>query len=297
MAKDSSGKSSDGLEGKVLIKQSSNSSHRTELKLKRDPSGMNLASLSLSDFILSAGVSTHGSDGFEGVNEKEDSGKRRASFDSAAMVEKLSHIPINLRGRAEKWEIPRSEVQLIKKIGEGEGGIVFKCRWRSLDCAAKLLNQESKTSIAYYDMINEISVIRSPLLPSNGPSTTERPPTHDRARARPRPQPPAPPQPGPLPWRLHRGQRAPGHRERVHGRRLARGPLPGKPPRGPLPAHFPRPPLRARSFQNGPRFIVRLKAVSDVPAGPQPPRPKAAPARRRARAGRDRRAASGATRP
>ena len=164
MAKDSSKTSSEDAEAKAVIRLSSNGIPRppsnTELKLKRDPSGLNLANLTLSDFILSAGVSTHGFDNSDMENEKEDSNKRRGSFDSAAMVERLSHIPINLRGRAEKWEIPRSEVQLIKKIGEGQGGIVFKCRWRSLDCAAKLLNQESKTSIAYHDMINEISVIR-----------------------------------------------------------------------------------------------------------------------------------------
>jgi hypothetical protein len=136
-------------------------SSNTDLKSRCD-SVTNLENMTLSDFILSAGVSSHGLDGGGEISEhdREDGKKSRGSFDSAAMVERLSHIPINLRGRAEKWEIPRSEVQLIKKIGEGQGGIVFKCRWRSLDCAAKLLNQESKTSIAYHDMINEISVIR-----------------------------------------------------------------------------------------------------------------------------------------
>jgi hypothetical protein len=165
MAKDSSNTSSQDVEGRA-VKSSNNaiprSSSNSEFKLIRESSNLaNLANLTLSDFILSAGVSTHGMDSGDYDNEREDSSKKRNSFDSAAMVERLSHIPINLRGRAEKWEIPRSEVQLIKKIGEGQGGIVFKCRWRSLDCAAKLLNQESKTSIAYYDMINEISIIRS----------------------------------------------------------------------------------------------------------------------------------------
>jgi serine/threonine protein kinase len=75
------------------------------------------------------------------------------------MVEKMSNIPLHVRGRAEKWELPRSEIQITNKIGEGQGGMVFKCRWRALDCAAKLLTQDSKTSLAYHDMVNEISTI------------------------------------------------------------------------------------------------------------------------------------------
>jgi hypothetical protein len=87
------------------------------------------------------------------------SGPRRNSTDSATMVAEMSRIPLHVRGRAEKWEIPRNQIQLSSKIGQGQGGAVFKCRWCSMDCAAKLLTQNSKESIAYYDMVNEISVI------------------------------------------------------------------------------------------------------------------------------------------
>jgi hypothetical protein len=153
--------STEDVHMKVFIRQGpSRSPSNGELKLKSDCNGLGSGSLTLSDFIMSAGVSQHGMtvemQGFEHEERKS-----RSSMDSATMVEQLSHIPLNLRGRAEKWEIPRTEVKLQKKIGEGQGGIVFKCRWRALDCAAKLLNQDSKTSLAYHDMVNEISIIRS----------------------------------------------------------------------------------------------------------------------------------------
>ena len=80
----------------------------------------------------------------------------------AAIVEKLSNIPIHVRGRAEAWEIPRSQLQLSSKLGAGAGSVVFKCRWRGLDCAAKLLSDRNPTardSGVYQEMVNEISII------------------------------------------------------------------------------------------------------------------------------------------
>lgn len=64
------------------------------------------------------------------------------------MMEKFLSVPLHVRGRAEAWEIPRQQIKLTEKLGEGETGCVFKCRWRGLDCAVKVLTQNSRTSIA-----------------------------------------------------------------------------------------------------------------------------------------------------
>ena len=78
----------------------------------------------------------------------------------AAIVEKLSNIPIHVRGRAEAWEIPRSQLQLSTRLGAGAGSVVFKCRWRGLDCAAKLLSERCAPDAGVYqEMVNEISII------------------------------------------------------------------------------------------------------------------------------------------
>ena len=134
----------------------SNSNHGSKVdKLDCD---QNASCHSIPDHFLS--ISNHGLplDGM--LAEKSDhSDPRRYSSDSATMVAKLANIPLHVRGRAEKWEIPRSQIQISSKIGEGQGGVVYKCRWRSLDCAAKLLTQDSTESLAYYDMVNEISII------------------------------------------------------------------------------------------------------------------------------------------
>jgi hypothetical protein len=113
---------------------------------------------SIPDHFLS--ISNHGMPPDNMAIEKSfDINQRRNSSDSATMVAKLSNIPLHVRGRAEKWELPRSQIQMASKIGEGQGGVVYKCRWRSLDCAAKLLTQDSTESVAYHDMVNEISII------------------------------------------------------------------------------------------------------------------------------------------
>jgi hypothetical protein len=118
----------------------------------------NLSGHTLPDNVFSAGLSTHGLG--DGDDEQEPSStsmqnadNRRNSSDSAAVLERLSNIPLHVRARAEAWEIPRSQMQLTMKIGEGEGGVVYKCKWRGLDCAAKLLSQDSQTSVAYHDMV------------------------------------------------------------------------------------------------------------------------------------------------
>ena len=117
---------------------------------------LNESSHTLPDNVFSAGLSTHGlpNDG----DDKEpitDQPMGRNSCDSAAVLERLSKIPLHVRAQAEAWEIPRSQMQLTMKIGEGEGGVVYKCKWRGIDCAAKLLSHDSQTSVAYHDMVSK----------------------------------------------------------------------------------------------------------------------------------------------
>ena len=134
----------------------SNSNHGS--KVDKLDCNQNVSCHSFSEHFLS--ISNHGLPIDNTLAEKSShSGTRRNSSDSAMMVAKLASIPLHVRGRAEQWEIPRTQIQISSKIGQGQGGVVFKCRWRSLDCAAKLLTQNSTESIAYYDMVNEISVI------------------------------------------------------------------------------------------------------------------------------------------
>mmetsp|Transcript_9277 Transcript_9277/g.23168 ORF Transcript_9277/g.23168 Transcript_9277/m.23168 type:complete len:439 (-) Transcript_9277:250-1566(-) len=85
--------------------------------------------------------------------------KSTSSGSFTAMIQQLSNIPLHVRGRAEAWETPRNQLKLLEKLGEGECGCVYKCRWRGLDCAAKILTQNSRTSVAYHDMVNEISTV------------------------------------------------------------------------------------------------------------------------------------------
>ena len=138
--------------------QNSRSNSQHDLKADKLDIDPNNSCHSISDHLLS--ISNHGMQPDNTATEKSaDSSQRRNSSDSATMVAKLSSIPLHVRGRAEKWELPRSQIQMASKIGEGQGGVVYKCRWRSLDCAAKLLTQDSTESIAYHDMVNEISII------------------------------------------------------------------------------------------------------------------------------------------
>mmetsp|Transcript_49126 Transcript_49126/g.76621 ORF Transcript_49126/g.76621 Transcript_49126/m.76621 type:complete len:395 (+) Transcript_49126:580-1764(+) len=86
--------------------------------------------------------------------------QKSESESSLTLIERFSNIPLHVRGRAEAWEVPDHEIKIIRKIGQGMGGEVHLCRWRGLDCAAKLLtNNDCKTSVEYMDMINEISTV------------------------------------------------------------------------------------------------------------------------------------------
>lgn len=70
----------------------------------------------------------------------------------------LDLLPINIRGRAEWWELKRKEIEFIDIIGEGSGGIVYKTKWRGLTTACKFL-KKTASETEYNDLINEISVI------------------------------------------------------------------------------------------------------------------------------------------
>ncbi len=47
------------------------------------------------------------------------------------------------------------------KLGEGAGSVVYKCKWRGMDCAAKLLSEihNKGGSVAHQEMMNEICII------------------------------------------------------------------------------------------------------------------------------------------
>ena len=52
----------------------------------------------------------------------------------------LSNTSIQLRSHMESWGIPRSQLKMFEKLGAGAGSEIFRCRWRGLDCAAKVTN-------------------------------------------------------------------------------------------------------------------------------------------------------------
>lgn len=64
------------------------------------------------------------------------------------VMKRFNSVPLHVRGRAEAWETPRTQIKMLEKLGEGQTGCVYKCRWRGLDCAAKILTQNSRTSVA-----------------------------------------------------------------------------------------------------------------------------------------------------
>ena len=45
-----------------------------------------------------------------------------------------AQVPLHVRAQAEAWELPREEVQLLSLIAEGQGGMVYQCRWRCVEC-------------------------------------------------------------------------------------------------------------------------------------------------------------------
>tara|TARA_Y100000356_G_scaffold108150_1_gene94408 strand:+ start:11 stop:973 length:963 start_codon:yes stop_codon:yes gene_type:complete len=70
----------------------------------------------------------------------------------------IENVPLNLRGRSEWWELKHNEIKITKEIGKGTCGIVYKIKWRGLDCVSKcLINKENETD--YNDLLNEISII------------------------------------------------------------------------------------------------------------------------------------------
>lgn len=87
-----------------------------------------------------------------GVTPRSSLGGQGSNYGSTGsfshVMEKFMTVPLHVRGRAEAWETPRSQIKLMEKLGEGETGCVYKCRWRGLDCAAKILTQNSRTSVA-----------------------------------------------------------------------------------------------------------------------------------------------------
>jgi len=84
---------------------------------------------------------------------------------SAEILHQYNKQPIHVRSRAEQWELPRTEIELTGKLGEGDGGVIFYAHWRGLDVVAKMLKTDSdepgnvETAIAKADLINEISVL------------------------------------------------------------------------------------------------------------------------------------------
>ena len=120
------------------------------------------APASASEFFKAKRASFSGEASASFIAGRRSSVEKRGSdtVGDAAIVEKLSNIPIHVRGRAEAWEIPRSQLQLSTKLGAGAGSVVFKCRWRGLDCAAKLLSdRNARDTGVYQEMVNEISII------------------------------------------------------------------------------------------------------------------------------------------
>ena len=93
------------------------------------------------------------------VENLSDADASGGSASSGGLLRRFADIPLRVRGRAEAWEVPREQISTTEEIGRGTGGVVFKARWRGLECAAKVLSTNSQVSVEYHDMINEITVI------------------------------------------------------------------------------------------------------------------------------------------
>ena len=81
------------------------------------------------------------------------------SNSSGHWLRTFAQVPLRVRSRAEAWELPSMEIQVGAEVGRGTGGVVYKCKWRGLECAGKVLCDSSSESVEYHDMINEISII------------------------------------------------------------------------------------------------------------------------------------------
>lgn len=93
------------------------------------------------------------------------SGRGMVKSASSEILCQYNQQPIHVRSRAEQWELPRSEIQLTTKLGEGDGGVIYNAHWRGLDVVAKMLKTETDRpsdingAVAKADLINEISVL------------------------------------------------------------------------------------------------------------------------------------------
>ena len=110
--------------------------------------------------VLSAGWGG-GPDGSGKFSRADSDIDARSDFSGSSghWLRRFSDIPLTVRSRAEAWEIPREQIKMGGEIGRGTGGVVYRARWRGLDCAVKMLCTSSKVSLEYHDMINEISVV------------------------------------------------------------------------------------------------------------------------------------------
>jgi serine/threonine protein kinase len=84
---------------------------------------------------------------------------------STEILLQYNRQPLHVRSRAEQWELPRTEIQLASKLGEGDGGVIYRAQWRGLDVVAKMLKTATDRasaidrSVAKADLINEISLL------------------------------------------------------------------------------------------------------------------------------------------
>lgn len=84
---------------------------------------------------------------------------------STEILQQYNRQPLHVRSRAEQWELPRQEIQLATKLGEGDGGVIYQAQWRGLEVVAKMLKTASDrasaidSSVAKADLINEISLL------------------------------------------------------------------------------------------------------------------------------------------
>ena len=56
---------------------------------------------------------------------------------SSEILCQYNQQPIHVRSRAEQWELPRYEIQLTTKLGEGDGGVIYNAHWRGLDVRSR----------------------------------------------------------------------------------------------------------------------------------------------------------------
>jgi hypothetical protein len=54
----------------------------------------------------------------------------------------VQNSPASPRPAGLDWQIPFGEIQLLKELGRGQFGIVYKGKWRLQDCAVKVLPKE-----------------------------------------------------------------------------------------------------------------------------------------------------------